>query len=113
VQTAFEVLRGLYETHRIRSFVSAGGDAYSSKSHDFFDGMPTPSWEYYSSAAEEAVPIYRVELARSGRSLCKKKCMGAKSPIGKGEIRVGSIDLEAGAYGRWYVYCHHRLSCVW
>ena len=33
--------------------------------------MDMPSWEFYAEAAAEAVPLYRVERAKSGRSLCK------------------------------------------
>lgn len=35
-----------------------------------FATMGTPSWEYYQEAAEEDLPLYRVELARSNRSKC-------------------------------------------
>ena len=54
-------------------------------------------YEYYEAAAEEEVPGYRVELARSGRSKCAK-CDGY---IEKGSLRVGSLDKVAGTYGRW------------
>jgi len=55
------------------------------------------SYEYYEAAAEEEVPGYRVELARSGRSKCAK-CDGY---IEKGSLRVGSRDKFAGTYGMW------------
>jgi hypothetical protein len=60
------------------------------------------SYEYYEAAAEEEVPGYRVELARSGRSKCAK-CDGC---IERGSPRVGSLDKVAGTYGRW-----NHLGC--
>lgn len=41
-----------------------------------------PSWEYYAEAAEEAIPAYKVETARSGRS----KCTVCKKNSGKAVI---------------------------
>mmetsp|Transcript_27345 Transcript_27345/g.51675 ORF Transcript_27345/g.51675 Transcript_27345/m.51675 type:complete len:644 (+) Transcript_27345:106-2037(+) len=61
-----------------------------------------PSYEYFAAAAEEAVPGYKVELAKSGRSTCTK----CQSKIDKGGIRVGSLDKVSGTYGRW-----SRLEC--
>jgi len=135
------------------------------------------SWEYYYAAAEEVMPLYHVEVAKSGRSACSatgegKKCSedsdpnaggagkkgakgrkggkGAKSKgkekaaliltaglhlqqgassgsplapkkpklIEKGEIRIGSINVQAGTYGRWWVHAcaralHARLQYAW
>jgi len=56
-----------------------------------------PSYEFYAAAAEEEVPGYKVELAKSGRSACTK----CQSKIDKGGIRVGSLDKVSGTYGRW------------
>ena len=50
-----------------------------------------------TAAAEEDVPGYKVELAKSGRSTCVK----SHSKIPKDSIRIGSIDKVAGTYGRW------------
>lgn len=35
-----------------------------------FEGMPTQPYEFYAEAAQESVPSYHVELAKSGRSAC-------------------------------------------
>ena len=126
VQTSFEVLRELYDKARVDSFVTSGqqstADSYSGVYEDFGE-MPTPSWEYYYSAAEEAVPTYRMELAKSGRSACKqkgaaKKCSrgGTENPsyIAKGEIRIGSMEYESGSYSRWvHLRCWRVPSKVW
>ena len=113
VQSAFEVLRDLYDTSSIGSFASAGhmstddsyGDAWTTA-----EGMPTPSYEYYYAAAEEPVPLYKVEPAKSGRSKCKQTGSARRCPvdscIAKGELRVGSLESKSGSYGRW-----HRLGC--
>jgi hypothetical protein len=64
----------------------------------YANNTSTQSYEYYEAAAEEDVPGYRVELAKSGRSKCSK----SKELIEKGEVRVGSLDSTAGTYGRWH-----------
>lgn len=64
----------------------------------YANNTSTQSYEYYEAAAEEDVPGYRVELAKSGRSKCSK----SKELIDKGEVRVGSLDSTAGTYGRWH-----------
>lgn len=126
VQTSFEVLRELYDSARVDSFVTSGqkstADSYSELYEDFGE-MHTPSWEFYYSAAEEAVPTYRMELAKSGRSACKqrgaaKKCSGGgtenPSYIAKGEIRIGSMEYESGSYSRWvHLRCWRVPSKVW
>ncbi|KAL7541643.1 hypothetical protein ACHAXR_011088 [Thalassiosira sp. AJA248-18] len=61
-----------------------------------------PSYEYFAAAAEEDVPGYKVELAKSGRSKCAK----CKENIAKNGIRVGWLDKVAGTYGKW-----NHLDC--
>lgn len=58
----------------------------------------TQSYEYYEAAAQEDVPGYRVELAKSNRS----KCVKSGAYIVKGDVRVGILDKMAGTYGRWH-----------
>ena len=76
-----------------------------------------PSWEFYAAAAEDIVPLYRVELARSNRSSCcqtgsAKHCMDPS--IDKGEVRIGSLDSESGSYGRWiHLKCWRVPAKVW
>ena len=96
VQTAFEVLRELYAQGRVGTFVTeATAEHYEDAWKDFGD-MPTPTWEYYQEAAEEEMPGYRVEPAKSGRSKCTQKGKTAKKCqdewIPKGDLRVGSLD---------------------
>ena len=112
------MLRELYEAGRVNAagwawYVGGAGaqeTAQAAPDHD--DGHSYASWEFYAEAAEEAVPAYKVELAKSGRSECVKKptaaaCKHGGDPvIAKGEIRCGSMDMEAGSYGRW-----HHLRC--
>ena len=121
-QAAWEVLRDLFNGGGVKggSFASyivafsaraaadresASDDADDEDGDDFDDELYAKyannanyaSYEYYEAAAEEEVPGYRVELARSGRSKCAK-CDGY---IEKGSLRVGSLDKFAGTYGRW------------
>ncbi|CAN0589036.1 unnamed protein product, partial [Ectocarpus sp. 12 AP-2014] len=77
-------------------------------------------WQYYYDAAAEEVPPYKVELARSGRSKCTQRTQSARrcadeGPlIGKGEIRVGSLDAQSGSYGRWvHLKCWRVPSRIW
>jgi hypothetical protein len=113
IQNSFEVLRGMFANREVDSFVQAAASRKSTaRAFEFAEATrpkSTPSWEYYAAAAEETVPIYRVEPAKSGRSACSMaargpntRCVrGAPFKIPKGELRVGSIDEEAGAYSRW------------
>ena len=124
VQTAFEVLRELYNTHNISSFASQQqqtADNYDTVFQDFGQ-MPTPSWEYYYTAAAEDVPLYRVENAKSGRSRCKQKGKAKKCPdegtagaiIPQGAIRVGSLHEDTGSYTRWnHLECWRVPSKIW
>lgn len=164
VQSAFEVMRVLFDSGKMVSFARQGNDATSSSFRDACTAAAsssTPSWEYYNAAAEEVMPLYHVELAKSGRGACSqtgeaKKCcadlpaaggfkktkrtkqkkktspaatttkqedvdVSSASPastalaplnplkpklIEKGEIRLGSINVQSGTYGHWYMYQH-------
>lgn len=121
VQAAFDVLRGLFDSGRVgSSFATALGtstaDGYASCVSGFASSA-VPSWEFYAAAAAEVVPTYRVELARSNRSACcqqgsAKHCLDPG--IDKGEVRIGSLDSEAGTYGRWmHLKCWRVPSKVW
>mmetsp|Transcript_20086 Transcript_20086/g.24860 ORF Transcript_20086/g.24860 Transcript_20086/m.24860 type:complete len:477 (+) Transcript_20086:73-1503(+) len=121
IRTAFEVLREMYEKNQISSFSSsatktADAPRYEEVSEEFKD-MPTPCWEFYAAASEEAVPTYRAELAKSGRSNCKqtgkaKKCMNTN--ISMNELRLGSLDLESGSYTRWnHLSCFRVPNKIW
>jgi len=71
------------------------------------------------------MPLYRFELAKSGRSRCSRtgkfKFCGADASIGLGEVRVGSLDglgsaLEgqAGTYTKWnHLKCWRVPNKVW
>jgi len=135
IQTSFELLREIYEKKEIVSFssnLSSGGNDFHETSFDDlysdifteFANKKTPSYAFYEEAAEENVPTYRVELAKSGRSRCSRtKTASAKkcSPHGqeaafidKGEIRFGSINVESGSYGRWiHLQCWRVPALIW
>jgi len=109
-QEAFEVLRSLFESSAVASFASSGDKSTESAYADATAAaMPTPSWEFYAAAAQEPVPLYRVELAKSGRSKGKDGAL-----ISKGKVRIGSLDEEAGSYGRWsHLGCWRVPSKIW
>lgn len=148
IQTAFELLRDLHHGKRTGDWMfhecmdgktaaapqDTVDEEFDMSGYDAdFSNMETPSWEYYETAAEETVPIYRMELAKSGRSRCKQKGKTAKrcsmAPDGvdetctdvvartepefimQGEVRIGSIDESAGKYGRWnHLRCWREYS---
>jgi len=123
VQASFEVLRDLYDAADIKSFgqpaaQTRAATGYAAKYEDVKKN-PVPSYAYYAEAAEETVPTYRAEAARSKRSGCTakgkaKKCEKKKTSIDKGELRVGVIDAQGGNYGRWKHLCCWRVpSKVW
>ena len=120
VQTSFEVLRDLFDAKKISSFVS-DCDTTAQEFGDMwknFDGMPTPSWEFFYAAAESTVPTYRVEPAKSGRSTCKamgsaKQCE-TEGTIQKNELRCGYLDTATGTYTGWkHLECWRVPSKVW
>uniref|UniRef100_A0A7S0N4Q4 Uncharacterized protein n=1 Tax=Pyramimonas obovata TaxID=1411642 RepID=A0A7S0N4Q4_9CHLO len=122
IQTAFEVLRELYEKQSIKSFAASSTQATASAyahAREGFQGTATPSWEYYQTAAEEEVPEYRVELAKSNRSACTqstkigKKC-GDDVMIEKGAVRIGVLNKESGTYTFWvHLRCWRVPQKVW
>ena len=63
---------------------------------------PLPNPRYEAAAAED-IPAYKVEVAKTGRSVCVAAMAehGAEPKIGKGELRFGSFNPVAGTYGRW------------
>ena len=104
------MLRDLFDKQSIKSYAVLGSKKESAEKYydvrQDFESTPTPSWEYYQSAAEDDVPTYSIELAKSGRSKCVKtgtgkKCCAVPPVIAKGEIRIGSIDKESGSYHYW------------
>jgi len=113
LQEAWESVRQLWDSSRINPagfpyYFGGVGGADKASAPSGRTG-PTPSWEWFADAAEEAIPSYRVELAKSGRSQCKAKGAACKHDdpfIIESEVRCGSIDPEAGTYARW-----HHLNC--
>lgn len=80
---SFEVLRDLYQQGKVKdgtysSYLTESAKAEAAESDIDIDELfnkyskntNVPSWEYYAEAAEEAIPAYKVETARSGRSKC-------------------------------------------
>lgn len=121
VQSAFESLRGLFEGARSGFLFSTSASKSTDTTESPFDpSMNTPSWEFYAEAAQEAVPMYRVERAKSNRSRCCAKPPG-RSPlcfsdecIEKDALRVGWMNSETGAYGGWvHLKCWRVPNRVW
>ena len=77
MQGAFEALRKAYD--RGCAEPSSGFRFSASAAQPAERELPAgpasdiPSWEFYAEAAEEVVPMYRVERAKSGRSRCQAK----------------------------------------
>lgn len=120
VHASFEVLRDLYDKQQVTdSFATDSVHVADDDTWQDFCNMPPQSWEFYYEAAEQPLPLYRVEPAKSGRSACKqkgkaKKCAPGAETIEKGEVRVGSRDDIAGAYARWsHLACWRVPSKVW
>lgn len=73
VLATFETLRGMYDGHLLSSFSTKLGQAIPANYPRRSYSPAAASWEYYQRAAEESMPIFRVELAKSDRSACKQK----------------------------------------
>jgi len=80
---SFEVLRDLYQEGKVKdgtysSYLTESAKAEAAESDIDIDDLfnkycrntNVPSWEYFARAAEEEIPTYKVETARSGRSKC-------------------------------------------
>lgn len=102
---SFEVLRDLYQQGKVKdgtysSYLTESAKAEAAESDIDIDELfnkyskntNVPSWEYYAEAAEEAIPPYKVETARSGRS----KCAVCKKNSGKAVIadRAASSEMS-------------------
>lgn len=108
LNAAFEVLRDMCEKHKILSFLSTLDQSTTAVYMNAAQSAKGfQSWDYFQSAAEEPVPIYRVEKTKSGRGYCSakggaRKCSdGDKVKIDLGEIRVGWMNLQSGTYSTW------------
>ena len=117
LNTSFEAIRNLFDKKAVRSFATNASEhvQYSQPSVGRTPSTSTPSWEFYSAAAEEDLPLYKVELAKSGRSKCVYRTRYCTSPvIEKNSIRIGSINTESGSYGRWgHLNCWRVPSKIW
>ena len=80
VQGAFESLRQTYDSRAVASFATSASKAVGDAQAP--SDSTTPSWEFYADAAEEPVPVYRVERAKSGRSKCSAKGSAKTCPEG-------------------------------
>ena len=118
LNTAFESLKELFENKSILSFKNATDKPVDGFNERFGQNQQTKSWDYYYAAAEEPVPLYRVEIAKSNRSRCaqtKSKSSNHVSEfINKNELRFGSINPESGRYGKWtHVECWKVPQKIW
>lgn len=75
-RAVFDFLRKIYEENRLPSFLDQGSTGPTTSFEEFYrdfdDGGAVPSYEYYEHAAEEELPGYKVEPAKSARSQCVK-----------------------------------------
>jgi len=114
VHDAFEALRSLYDTGAVDCFATSASKCVGAQTPS---DSSMPSWEFYEQAADEPVPTYRVEPAKSDRSKCSAKRSAKKcedSCIPKGALRVGWLNAETGTYGRWAnLGCWRVPSKVW
>ena len=111
IQKAFETLKATYQSRAVSSFLEHASTAAAFVFAESTRPKTTPSWEFYKAAAEEEMPPYRVERAKTGRGHCemsKPKVKTHRCPhvadaflIPKDHVRVGSLDLQSGKYSRW------------
>ena len=131
VYASFDILRIEFERKNISTFASIQTDKQSfpgttsAEYNNIYKTFVPRSWEFYSEAAEERDPPYRVELARSNRSSCVKCTEKNKRADKKGEptvsciiekdaVRFGSIDPESGTYTRWiHLDCWRVPMKIW
>lgn len=119
VNAAFELLRSMFEQRSVQSFAAEAEKQKPKKHRAGLGGFKAQSHAFYEQAAEELVPTYRVVLAKSARSKCNQKTPSARkcaagATIPKNAVRVGSINLESGSYGRWcHVECWRVPAAVW
>ena len=106
---SFEVIRDLFQQSKVKdgtfaSYLSESAKAAASDSDIDIDELFTkyskntsvPSWEFFAEAAEEEIPTYKVETARSGRSrctVCKKN--SAKAAIADSAAAESSTAIVA------------------
>jgi len=116
-QDAFDALRDMYTQKRLVSFADSPNMASGNAGYHGTGGDDIPSWQFYQDAAEEPVPLYRAEPAKSGRAKCAAKGASARHSdvlIAKDSIRVGHIDHEAGTYTHWnHLECWRVPFKVW
>jgi hypothetical protein len=124
-RTSFEVLRGLFDSKKVSTFQGIAvqkqnADSYNAVYAEFGD-VPTPSWDYFYAAASEVVPLYRIEVAKSGRSRCVAKSgrTCTEDPketcfIAQGEVRIGSMLADVGSYTRFvHLQCWRVPNRIW
>jgi hypothetical protein len=96
-------LRNLFQKKQVPSSFAAyleDDNAPANSYDEIYDqfGEDIPSYEHFSEAAEEAVPSYKVELARSNRSQCNNcKPKPAREKVGKGKGRAKSVPALTDA----------------
>ena len=130
VQTAWETLSSMKAENKLGSLRSARTASTSAaKEHAHAAAhrpSSTPDWSFYAEAFKESgIPLYKVERAASGRSrcemrekdatetrkatkrraytVCRAQAADPKSAcfIAKNHVRVGTMDVVSGAYGRF------------
>ena len=111
------MLREFYDRGRVITFRSEENNQTSTSdvfqnAADYFAAKEargdTQSYDYYAEAAEEDVPTYRVEPAKSDRSTCTAKHKAAlrRAEDPQGGAARGPDQPRGRFYTRWV-----RLSC--
>jgi hypothetical protein len=134
VRAAMEVIKALKERGITTSFRKASqGDATKyGEAFAEFEDMPVPSWEFFHTAAEELVPGYMLEIAKTGRAQCvakgkARKCVPANPDavnmygklidkggmIAKGELKIGRLNNETGGYSNFVHLPCFRVPSRW
>ena len=114
-------MRRKFNAGRIKSFLSSVSQSADSEYQETSSqNFAARSWDFYEEAEETDVPGYRAEKAKSARSKCAqrtkigKKCSGDDVFINIGEIRIGTLDLYSGSYGRFvHIKCWRVPSKIW
>ena len=129
LQTAFDFLRDRYDAGKIGTFAEDSAAATADESRDWeqfkkdFNFQQTPDVSFFEAAAEEPVPPFKIEKAKSGRSRCASKL---KNPphlndlIEKNSCRIGSLTYDpnlggyTGTYGQFvHLTCWRVPSKIW
>ena len=143
VQTAWETLSSMKAENKLGSLrLAKTTERDAAKEHAHAAAhrpSSTPDWSFYAEAFKDSgLPMYKVERAATGRSkcemrnkeatetkkavkrrahtVCRAQAADPKSAcfISKNAVRVGTMDIVSGAYGRFvHLECWRVPSSVY